>query len=112
MIHVMLMTNEAERSLELYAKGHAGHAQMGEDIVCAAVSILCFSLDAYIMCQTRERFRVLETERGEGYTHLSVAVDDSQEYETLTEIFKPARLAFMRLAHEFPRRIVFQDIPR
>lgn len=110
MIHVKLVTNEAERSFELYAEGHAGYVQAGEDIVCAAVSILCFSLEAYLLCKPRERFSVLDTERGDGYTRITAEVKDSQDYALVAEAITPARLALSRLTHEFPRRLVFMDI--
>lgn len=28
--------------------GHAGYAQSGEDILCSAVSVLCYTLDEYL----------------------------------------------------------------
>lgn len=110
MIQVKLVTNETEQSLELYAEGHAGYAQAGEDIVCAAVSILCFSLEAYLLCKPRERFSMLKAERGAGYTRITAEVKDSQDYALVAEAIKPARLALSRLTHEFPRRLVFEDI--
>ncbi len=112
MIHVRLVTNKDERTVELYAKGHAGYVPEGEDIVCSAVSILCFSLEAYLLCQTPERFLVLETERGDGYTSITATVKDSQDYALVTEAIMPARLAFTRLTREFPRRLVFEDMTR
>ena len=112
MIHVKIMTNEAERSLELYADGHAECAPVGGDIICSAVSILCFSLEAYLLCNTRERFSVLKDERGDGYTRITATVKSSQDYALITEAITPARLAFFRLSHEYPRRISFEDIAR
>lgn len=35
---------EKDGSFELHAKGHAGYARAGEDIVCSAVSILIFTM--------------------------------------------------------------------
>lgn len=110
MINVKLVTNETERSFELYAEGHAGYAQAGGDIICSAVSILCFSLEAYFLCKPRERFSVLDTERGDGYTRITATVKDSQDYALVAEAITPARLALSRLTHEFPRRLVFMDI--
>ena len=110
MIHVKLVTNEAKRYLEMYAEGHAGYAQAGEDIVCAAVSILCFSLEAYLLCKPRERFSVMDTERGDGSTRITATVKDSQDYALVTEAITPARLALSRLTHEYPGRLVFMDI--
>jgi uncharacterized protein YsxB (DUF464 family) len=110
MIHVKIMTNEAEMSLELYAEGHAGCAPVGGDIICSAVSILCFSLEAYLLCEPRERFSVLDAERGDGYTRITATVKDSQDYALVAEAITPARLALSRLTREFPRRLVFTDI--
>lgn len=111
MIYVKIQTDKATQTIELYAEGHAGYAQAGEDIVCSAVSILCYSLEAYILCQPRERFSKLGTERGDGYTLIIVTVKDPQDYAAIAEAITPARLAFTRLTTEFPRRICFEDIP-
>lgn len=110
MIHVKLVTNEAKRSLELYAEGHAEYAQAGEDIVCAAVSIICFSLEAYLLCKPYERFSVLNTQREDGYTRITAEIKDLQDYALVTEAITPAKLALSRLTHEFPERLVFMDI--
>lgn len=110
MIYVKIQTDKTAQTIELYAKGHAGYAQAGEDIVCAAVSILCFSLEAYLLCKPRERFSVLDTERGDGYTRITATVKDSHDYALVTEAITPARIALSRLTHEFPRRLVFMDI--
>lgn len=110
MIHVRLVTNKDERTVELYAKGHAGYAPEGEDIVCSAVSILCFSLEAYLLCQMPERLLGLQTESADGYTRITARVKDSQDYALVAEAIMPARLAFTRLTREFPRRLVFMDI--
>lgn len=113
MIYVKIQTDKATQTIELYAEGHAGYAPQGEDIVCSAVSILCYSLEAYVLCQPRERFSSIRTERGDGYTLLTVTVKDAQDYATVSEAITPARLAFKRLTTEFPRRIrFFEDIPQ
>ena len=112
MIYVKIQTDKATQTIELYAEGHAGYAPQGEDIVCSAVSILCYSLEAYVLCQPRERFSSIKTERGDGYTQLRVTVKDAQDYAIVSEAITPARLAFKRLNTEFPRRICFLDIPQ
>lgn len=112
MIYVKIQTDKAAKTIELYAKGHAGYAPKGEDIVCAAVSIICYSLEAYVLSQPRELFSEIETESGDGYTLLAMTVKDEQDYTTVAEAITPARLAFKRLNTEFPRRICFLDIPQ
>lgn len=44
-----------EKNLELSVKGHAEHGKKGEDIVCAAVSILFYTL-AESLTESKEMF--------------------------------------------------------
>ena len=44
MTEVVIVKRDKLRSVSL--EGHAGYGKRGKDIVCAAVSILCASLDA------------------------------------------------------------------
>ena len=40
MIHVTIFCNEDEVCVGFQAEGHAGYAELGDDIVCAAASVL------------------------------------------------------------------------
>lgn len=50
MIECIIMRRAKFRSVAL--KGHAGYSDKGDDIVCAAVSMLCAALDASCMSHT------------------------------------------------------------
>ena len=50
--------------LEFVSKGHAGYAEEGQDIVCAAVSVLVINTVNSLETFTDDQFEVPVTERG------------------------------------------------
>ena len=112
MIHVTMIADKNAQMIQLCAEGHADYAPVNEDIVCSAVSIVCFSIEAYFLCQPRERFSMLNVTSGEGHTGITAFVNDREEYAIIEEAIKPARFAFTRLAGEYPDHVLFEDMTR
>ena len=64
---ITVTLNRKAETLSLCVTGHAGFASMGQDIVCAAASILVYTaaelaLDCGILTGTREQEPLLEAE--------------------------------------------------
>lgn len=62
MTTIVLGIDEAGVVRELRALGHSGYAQSGEDIVCAAISVLTINLVNSIEKFTKDRFTCEITE--------------------------------------------------
>lgn len=78
--------------------GHAGYGRRGEDIVCAAVSIL-----VYVQMRLWEKAGVLEEFRaGEGYARLSARRGSGAAPEVLA-------LGLRYLAAEYPACVQVQN---
>ena len=52
---------------ELLSRGHAGYAEEGQDIVCAAVSVLIINTANSLERLTKDRF---ELDEKDGYVHI------------------------------------------
>ena len=83
-----------EDSASFTVKGHAGYAEEGEDIVCAAVSSA-----VYMTVNTlTEIFGVKDTSRvKDGYLHFEISGN-----ETARDIIKGLKLHISGLADEYP----------
>lgn len=62
----MIVINRKPNEIEV--KGHAGYGKKGEDIVCSAVSILTYTILAYLM--QRKEIKVQDAVIKDGYAYL------------------------------------------
>ncbi|TYP57590.1 ribosomal-processing cysteine protease Prp [Thermosediminibacter litoriperuensis] len=76
MIKVTVVLDARGKIRELLIRGHAGYAEYGKDIVCAAVSALAET--AVIGIEEVAGVNASLVKR-EGYFHLTVPQDDSEE---------------------------------
>lgn len=87
---------------ELTITGHAGAGQMGDDIVCSAVSILFYSLAA-TLDEHRELFTQppsFTDEAGNGHLECK----PSPKYEaTVKTLFTPVLKGYQLLADAYPK---------
>ena len=66
MIHAVVFKDQEDRIRGFELCGHAEYAQPGQDVVCAAVSMLAINTANSIECLTEDRFSMTaDDEKGE-----------------------------------------------
>ena len=108
MIAITLGKDDGKRRLSLTVKGHAGYGERGRDIVCAAVSILTYTL-AKNIGTAREHGRRLDASLrlDEGDAHILCTADSSDAYRELFRIFRVIEKGYALLAENYPSYITF-----
>ena len=71
MINIRISRFENGTPSGFTVKGHAGYAQAGSDIICAAVSALCYTAAGYFESGEKYGFRILYEER-DGFMKLEL----------------------------------------
>ena len=81
MINISIYQNEQDEYTGFRMIGHAGYAERGQDIVCAAVSVLVINTINSIESMTEDRFEdCIREENGEvDFRIISSPVSDSAE---------------------------------
>ena len=80
MIRISFLYNEAKSITGFEFKGHAGFAESGQDIVCAAVSALVFNTMNSIETFTSSDFDVkMDEKKGHIYFKMNSEPDDKTE---------------------------------
>ena len=82
MIKVTIYNNEKNECVGFRASGHAGQNECGQDIVCAAASILMINTVNAIEQFTGDKFSLVSDEDG-GCMEYRLAGDPSKEAELL-----------------------------
>lgn len=104
MIRVALRATADGRPRGLEIEGHAGLDRAGQDVVCAAVSVLAENLAASL----RELLKVpLETKAERGHFRLELAETDLS-YET-DLLFASVTLGLKSIAGGYPQRVVVRE---
>lgn len=69
---------ERKNRYAISAKGHAGYAPLGQDIVCAAVTSVLFALGNYVLDHFAEKeWIILEVKLDEGDVNVEILDDGS-----------------------------------
>ena len=84
MINAILFRNENKNFYGFSLKGHAGYANAGKDIVCAAVSVLGINTVNSIEKLTSAKFKV---EESDGNLKFCLITKDSMEANLLLKSF-------------------------
>lgn len=90
--------------------GHSGYAEPGKDIVCAAASILCYTLAASVnnmeaMGEACESVVKLDDDSGSAVIACS---HTSGHKATVTTVFDTACTGLRLLSEEFPKNIIYK----
>ena len=72
MINVKVSRSEDGSITGFTVKGHAGYAEEGSDIICAAVSALCYTAAGYFRSGTPDGIFKTEFEEDDGYMKLVI----------------------------------------
>lgn len=106
MIDIVYEKKDDIRTLHLSVSGHAGQAEHGKDIVCAAASILVYTLAQNLM---RDRARGLyvevRTSLFRGDANISCTAATAEEYERAKGIFSVILAGMELLAENAPQYV-------
>lgn len=82
--------------------GHAGYAKPGEDIVCAAVSILCQTFE-HLCSDYAEKNKIVmkELQSGSGIFHIWISDPQGCMHSTIDLL----KIAFLGLSAEYPDHV-------
>lgn len=84
MINIEILNDDEEFHCKI--TGHAGYAERGKDIVCAAVSILSFTLYEFVL-KHEEMVKELHAETGDGKFKISFLYKDKNFFQSVLEAF-------------------------
>ena len=107
MIYVNIKKRRGIRWLRLRVTGHAGQAEIGQDIVCASASILTYTV-AQIVKDMGERGRlkkepVISLE--DGCATISCVCKDNESYYEALSAYNVALVGYSLLAHNYPQYV-------
>ena len=94
-------------TFELKVEGHADHGKKGEDIVCAAISTLFYTL-AEALCQSEEMMTAplsFDESDGEGY----IRCFPKEEYMgNISRTYWTILVGLQLVAHSYPTNVTFE----
>ena len=107
MITVTFSSNRDKREASLCLKGHAGQADIGQDIVCASASILAYTVAQIIKAMDShkdlEETPTISLESGNGI--VSCRAKDDYLYSEVLHTFFVAQTGYTLLAHNYPQYV-------
>lgn len=105
MTHITHATYYNEHILE--CSGHAGFAKKGHDILCAAVSIICYTVAAYLKeAEAKGLISGFLCDISQGYANIRFSCKRGGEAE---KCFFAIINGFKFLAESFPDHILYEE---
>ena len=95
------------QSLELTVEGHAGHGKKGEDIVCAAISTLFYTLGEalYQLDEAMESPIVFEDNDGKGH----IKCFPKEKFQgNITNTYWTILVGMEMVANNYPNNVTFK----
>lgn len=89
---------------KLDIEGHAGYGAYGSDIVCAAASILFFTL-----LRELQRRDIEVTAKTDEVREITATVNPAFSFDT-DIVYETICTGFMMLSEEYPEHVSFEDI--
>ncbi len=101
------MTTITYKPYSLEIQGHAGYAIAGQDIVCAGISTLFFTLIEVLArdADLKERPHV---RMGDGEAEVTVT-PDPEHREKIDTVFETVVTGLRMMAEKYPENVVFRD---
>ena len=110
MVQAEFFTNKASGSITLRLSGHAGQAKKGEDIVCAAASILSYTVAQTIQFMYEQGYLqkkpYLKLEEG---NTVIIAKPNPENYEEALHTFFVAQVGYHLLAKNYPQYVTLSS---
>lgn len=106
MVQAEFFTDKESGSITLKLSGHAGQAKKGEDIVCAAASILAYTVAQTLqfMYEQGDLKKKPHLKLEEGDT-IIVAKPKPEAYAEALHAFFVAQVGYHLLAHNYPQYV-------
>lgn len=97
---------EKDKTLTLKLDGHAGQANIGQDIVCSSCSILAYTVAQIVKTAATEgdlkAVPVLKLESGDAV----ITCEPTDEvYGTIKSLYMFAEVGYKLLAHNYPQHV-------
>lgn len=110
MVKAEFFTNKESGSITMKLLGHAGQAEKGEDIVCAAASILAYTVAQALqfMYEQGELQKRPHIRLEEGDT-IIVAKPKEDSYAEALHTFFVAQVGYHLLAHNYPKYVTLSS---
>ena len=110
MVKAEFFTNKESGSITLKLTGHAGQAENGKDIVCAAASILAYTVAQTLqfMYEEGNLKKKPHIKLEEGDTIIVAKPNDDTYAETLHTFFV-AQVGYHLLAHNYPQYVTLSS---
>ncbi|MBR5994634.1 MAG: ribosomal-processing cysteine protease Prp [Lachnospiraceae bacterium] len=99
MTHLKFYRDSNDKLTGFECKGHAGYAEAGEDIVCAAISILTINFVNSVDLLTDSFPEVVEDEK-KGYLKVTIKEYDKADVQLL---FNSLSLGLDNIREEYPK---------
>ncbi|MBP3553999.1 MAG: ribosomal-processing cysteine protease Prp [Clostridia bacterium] len=111
MITVCFQTNEDSHEISLTARGHAGFAELGEDIVCSAASVLAYTAAQVMDEVAQEMAQALSPNISllPGNATLSLKCRDERTFEDAKKALRFVEVGYSLLAHNYPQYVRFEN---
>ena len=111
LIKVKYSYDRDKRECSLTVKGHAGQAEVGQDIVCASASILAYTIAQIIKAMEHHgdlaETPTLELESGDAT--IVCRAKDYYLFSDMMQYFFTVRTGYTLLAHSYPQFVEFID---
>lgn len=110
MVKAEFFTNKESGSITMKLSGHAGQAEKGEDIVCAAASILAYTVAQALqfMYEQGELQKRPHIRLEEGDT-IIVAKPKEDSYAEALHTFFVAQVGYHLLSHNYPQYVTLSS---
>ena len=110
MVQAEFFTNKEAGSITLKLTGHAGQSEKGQDIVCAAASILAYTVAQALqfMYEQGDLQKKPHIKLAEGDT-IIVAKPKPETYAEALHTFFVAQVGYHLLAHNYPKYVTLQS---
>ena len=110
MVRAEFFTNKESRSITLKLTGHAGQAEQGKDIVCAAASILAYTVAQVLqfMYEQGDLQKKPHLKLAEGDTVI-IAKPKPESYDEALHTFFVAQAGYHLLQHNYPQYVTLSS---
>lgn len=107
MISVKVSIDRDKKACTLSVSGHAGQADRGQDVVCAAASILTYTVAQVLktMDEGGEFMYHPILDLGDGYATVSCQADDDTTFMQVLQTFFTIAMGYRLLAHNYPQYV-------
>lgn len=108
MTEVILERDDRDLTVELCVRGHAGYAPPGQDIVCAAVSVLA-AVAAKVALRYREDGAEVTVDADDGAVRVTARFGDKDAYGRFSGQMDAVAAGYKMLTESYPEHVKLRD---